>query len=452
MVYGDDQELVRSHLQIETAKVRQLKMNWLPFLKARMISHHDYDFIVTYEDAVNKHERNVVLNVYKDKAVYAFIHLASQVTKNEFVRYVLTVIDDLLIEDGTRVEIFEVAANLSKRSPFFFFVNFLTRSDPYTVHITCEIVTKLATLGKTKMSGDDLEYFMGFFREQMNRGLANDYISSTTRCMQTLFRCDSYRVAFANHNGHDSLIHALYSTRKCGFQIQYQIIFCMWLLTFNHYAAEQTLNSNVIQMIVTILGTCSKEKVIRIILATLRNILSKIEDKVHKKQAALQMVQCKLIKKLELIDTRKFDDIELLEDIAFLRENLQKITVDLTSFDEYESELRHGCLHWSPVHKCEKFWEKNASKLNENRNELLKILIGLLENSNDPLVVCVAAHDIGEYVRFNPRGKHFLEQLGGKEALMRLLMVKDPNIRYHALLSAQKFMVHNWKYLGLKYT
>lgn len=37
-----------------------------------------------------------------------------------------------------------------------------------------------------------------------------------------------------------------------------------------------------------------------------------------------------------------------------------------------------------------------------------------------------------------------LEQIGGKVAVMRHLSHEDPNVRYEALLSVQKLMVHNW--------
>lgn len=37
-----------------------------------------------------------------------------------------------------------------------------------------------------------------------------------------------------------------------------------------------------------------------------------------------------------------------------------------------------------------------------------------------------------------------LEKIGGKEAVMRHLAHEDPNVRYEALLSVQKLMVHNW--------
>ncbi len=41
-----------------------------------------------------------------------------------------------------------------------------------------------------------------------------------------------------------------------------------------------------------------------------------------------------------------------------------------------------------------------------------------------------------------------IEQLNGKQQVMRLLTHEDPNVRYSALLAVQKIMVHNWEYLG----
>ena len=36
---------------------------------------------------------------------------------------------------------------------------------------------------------------------------------------------------------------------------------------------------------------------------------------------------------------------------------------------------------------------------------MFRILVKLLETSKDPLVLSVAAYDVGEYVRHYPRGK-----------------------------------------------
>lgn len=450
MVFGQNQDLIRTHFQKEADKVRLMKTNWGLFTRSRMIAQSDYDFIVTYEQADSEAERTTVLNAFKEKAVYAFVHLVSQISKDDYVKYTLTIVDDMLREDVTRTIVFEDVAVLLKRTPFSFFLALLHRQDPYIVHTTFSILTKMAVFGNIKLTGDELDYFMGSLKESVNRGTYNDYIATAVRCMQTLFRINAYRVSFVNLNGYESLTHALYSTRKCGFQIQYQIIYCTWLLTFNGHAAEMALSGNLIQTIAGILGNCQKEKVIRMIVSTLRNLIQSNTDDYMKKQACLQMIQNRIPTKLDHLENRKFQDVDLIDDINYLHGELKKVVQVLTSFDEYESELRVGSLHWSPVHKCEVFWTENAHRLTENRQELLKLLIAMLEKSDDPLVLCVAAHDIGEFVRFHPRGKPHVEELGGKEALMRLLTVKDPNVRYHALLAAQKLMINHWRDLGLE--
>ena len=46
-----------------------------------------------------------------------------------------------------------------------------------------------------------------------------------------------------------------------------------------------------------------------------------------------------------------------------------------SSLDEYSTELKSGRLEWSLVHKSDKFWRENASRLNDNNYQLLKILV-----------------------------------------------------------------------------
>lgn len=125
------------------------------------------------------------------------------------------------------------------------------------------------------------------------------------------------------------------------------------------------------------------------------------------RENAITLVQCKVLKHLEILQQsgQKFDDPDIIDDIEFLYQKLQESIQDLSSFDEYSTEVRSGRLEWSPVHTTEKFWRENAARLNEKNYELLKILIRLLEASNEPMVLTVAAHDIGEYVRHYPRGK-----------------------------------------------
>ena len=44
-------------------------------------------------------------------------------------------------------------------------------------------------------------------------------------------------------------------------------------------------------------------------------------------------------------------------------------------------------------------------KLNENDHEILRMLVTILQGSQNPVAIAVAVHDLGEYVRYYPRGK-----------------------------------------------
>lgn len=96
-----------------------------------------------------------------------------------------------------------------------------------------------------------------------------------------------------------------------------------------------------------------------------------------------------------------------------------------STYDEYNSELQSGHLSWTPVHESDMFWKENATKLNDGNHQQLKyvsrvsspptsykppqcrVLVELLKNSQDPLVLAVASHDIGQYVKHYPRGKKY---------------------------------------------
>lgn len=84
----------------------------------------------------------------------------------------------------------------------------------------------------------------------------------------------------------------------------------------------------------------------------------------------------------------------------------------------------------------------------------------------------MACYDIGEFVRFHPRGKKYnlslfpeqpffsdgllliplsrslIQALDAKVPIMNLMTHPDPAVQKEALLCVQKLMVHNWEYLS----
>lgn len=203
-----------------------------------------------------------------------------------------------------------------------------------------------------------------------------------------------------------------------------------------------------------------KEKVIRIVVSTFRNLVTKAP-----KQNLAAMLVARLLPYVKTLQGRKFSDEEIKEDVDFLVEELKTSFEGLTTYDEYKSELESGQLSWTPPHKNDDFWRDNASKLNDKDREQLKILVSLLTRSKDPLVLAVAANDIAQYVKYCDTGKksviraaselnfrancisstiRTLEQMGAKGRVMELMSHGDPDVKYYGLLATQRLISHAW--------
>jgi len=433
-----------SLLQQRAQEVRTQRINWNSYLQSQMIDKEDFDFISNFDGADAETRRNLIqqnpLQLPK-----TFMHLLNQISKDATIQYLLTLLDDLLQEDKSRVEIFKEYMAQKKESVWTHLITLLNRPVGFIMNMTARVIAKMACWSRELMQGADLQFYLTKLKDELNDP-SNEYIQSVARCLQMMLRIDQYRIAFVALDGVNSIIKVL--SGKVNFQIQYQLSFCLWVLTFNTTIAEKLNAYGVIPVLADILADAQKEKVSRIILAVFRNMIEKPEESQVVKENCISMVRCKVMKQLEFLEQRKFEDEDIQSDIEFLKEKMEISLQDLSSYDEYVTEVRSGRLEWSPVHRSEKFWRENAHKLNDANYELLKILIQLLQTATDPLILSVACFDLGEYVRHYQRGKHVLEQLHGKTLVMSLLGHADHNVRYEALLAVQKLMVHNWEYLG----
>ncbi|XP_047992171.1 V-type proton ATPase subunit H isoform X2 [Leguminivora glycinivorella] len=488
-----------SVLQLRASEIRQTDIKWQSYLQSQMITQHDHDFV----SALDRGKKDLP-DKNPDECCTVFVNLLTHVSKDHTIQYILVMIDDILSENKNRVKIFR-EHNKSGQvwQPF---LNLLNRQDEFVQHMTARIIAKLACWHPQLMDKSDLNFYLTWLKEQLKQNaekmsaelahaeqvmLAHekpivdkhkhkykapeaqgkyhslytsfddlapledlppgskkhiDYIQSVARCLQMMLRVDEYRFAFLSVDGISTLLSILAS--RVNFQVQYQLVFCLWVLTFNPLLAEKMNKFNAIPILADILSDSVKEKVTRIVLAVFRNLIEKPEDSQVAKEHCIAMVQCKVLKQLAILEQKRSDDEDIMNDVDFLNNRLQASVQDLSSFDQYATEVKSGRLEWSPVHKSAKFWRENAARLNERGQELLRTLVHLLERSQDPVVLAVACYDVGEYVRHYPRGKHVIETLGGKQRVMHLLSHEDPNVRYEALLAVQKLMVHNWEYLG----
>lgn len=432
---------------VQANEIKSNRVSWQSYLQSQMINQDDFNFITTFERSSGEQKAKFIQE-NRTQCAKTFLSLIENISKDQTIQYILILIDDMITEDRSRVEIFcEYCKKIgiSVWNPFLMLFN---RRDGFIITMSCRIIAKITCWSSEQMDGPDLTRYLAWLRDSISDP-NNAYLQSVARCLQMMLRIDNYRRAFDAIDGIATL-ERVFSHEKLNFQLQYQLAFCCWVLTFNTELAKKMKKYKIIQCLADILRESVKEKVKRIVLAVFKNLIQNVEDKEIARENAIIMVQCKVVKQLEIIKQSMSSngDPELLEDLEFLMVTLQESVQDLSSFDEYATELKCGRLEWSPVHNSEKFWRENAHRLNEKNYELLKILISLLETSKDPLVMSVAAHDLGEYVRHYPRGKLVAESLGGKNLVMQRLTHEDPNVRYEALLCVQKLMVQNWEYLG----
>lgn len=159
-------------------------------------------------------------------------------------------------------------------------------------------------------------------------------------------------------------------------QLLYQLVFCLWCLSFNKAIANQmaTGQMKVIPQLVHVANSVCKEKVSRVCLMTLKNLIGHGSG-----HANDQMVQAGIMKVLASLQGRKWADEDIAEDIAQLNNSLEIDVASLSTFDVYKAEVLSGALEWSPSHKSDKFWKDNVGKFSEGGYTLVSTLVGMLK-------------------------------------------------------------------------
>lgn len=77
------------------------------------------------------------------------------------------------------------------------------------------------------------------------------------------------------------------------------------------------------------------------------------------------MFTSKLLPFVISLQSRKWSDEEVTDDLDYLNGELTSRLEGLTTYDEYVSELESGHLVWSPAHESEEFWKENGQRIGQ---------------------------------------------------------------------------------------
>lgn len=227
-------------------------------------------------------------------------------------------------------------------------------------------------------------------------------------------------------------------------QLLYEASLCVWLLTFLPAAAEATLSTGALAGLIETARAATKEKVVRVALAALRNLLES-DGSAPGARAAAVAASGRLAATLRL---KAFHDEEVLASIAALEAAAAAGAKAAGGFERYRQEVLSGALDWGGGRSSDSFWREHALGLEEHGFAVVKALCAILSSpSAPPRALAVACFDVGCIAAALPHGRVVISEAGGKAACMRLMAHEDEEVRKQALIATQKLLVVGWAFL-----
>ncbi|CAA0821259.1 V-type proton ATPase subunit H [Striga hermonthica] len=264
-------------------------------------------------------------------------------------------------------------------------------------------------------------------------------IPTAVNCLATLLKEPVVRSSFVQADGVKLLIHLISpASTQQSIQLLYETCLCVWLLSYYEPAVEYLATSRSLPRLIEVVKGSTKEKVVRVVILTLKNLL-------HKGTFGAQMVDLGLPQLVQNLKAQAWSDEDLLEALNQLEEGLKDNIKQLSSFDKYKQEVLLGHLDWSPMHKDPIFWRDNIANFEEHDFQILRVLITILDTSTDPRTLAVACYDLSQFIQYHAAGRIIVTDLKAKERVMKLMNHENAEVTKNALLCIQRL------FLGAKY-
>lgn len=389
--------------------------------------------------------------------IHVFVSILRDIFKEETVEYVLALIDEMLTANPKRARLFH-DKSLASEDTYEPFLRLLWKGNWFIQEKSCKILSLLVSArpkvhdgftmnGETSDSkrkvttiDDVLKGLVEWLCAQLKKpSHPSRGIPIAINSLATLLREPVVRSSFVQVDGVKLLVPLISpASTQQSMQLLYETCLCVWLLSYYEPALEYLATSRALPRLVEVVKGSTKEKVVRVVVLTLRNLL-------HKGNFGAQMVDLGLPQIVQSLKAQAWSDEDLLEALNQLEEGLKDNIKKLSSFDKYKQEVLLGHLDWSPMHKDPIFWRENITTFEENDFQILRVLITILDTSNDPRTLAVACFDLSQFIQYHPAGRVILTDLKAKDRVMKLMNHENGEVTKNALLCIQRL------FLGAKY-
>ncbi|RHY13782.1 hypothetical protein B5M09_007756 [Aphanomyces astaci] len=348
------------------------------------------------------------------------LKLIKNVTEPSVLRYAFARIDDLLPDGGRsrkRATYFVGEGAYVEAAPF---LRLLRSESGYTQYAAGHILAQFLTF---RPKEQDIVSLIQWILDAVKASAqSNDVARAATArnaitTLMVLLRNETARKLFTRAGG-----------------LARYVCFCLWTLSFSEEAVDAFGTSGAISALIQQVVAAPREKVVRVALEALQNLLGKQNGAYNER-----MLDGGLLKTLTNLRDRKWTDEDITKSITAIRDVLIREFKELNTMERYEKEVRTGLLTWGLLH-TDKFWRENVMAFEAND-------FALIRWSDDPKTVAVALYDLGDFVRFYPNGKHIAKRLGAKKVAMKLMTHENPDVQKQALTCISKMMVNKWEFV-----
>lgn len=438
--------------ELSKEQVLDRTIPWETYMTAKLINGTGLQLLRRYD----RRPQNVQAGLLDENGVAyvrVFVGILRDITKEETLEYVLALIEEMLAANPKRARLFhdESFANEDVYSPF---LRLLSKKNWFIQERSCKILTFIISArpkseeGTKRVNGaTSLKHAPGALDDVL-KGLVNWLcnqlrqpshptrgVPTAVSSLATLLREPYARKLFVSADGVKVLSPLIVpASSQQHIQLLYEATLCMWLLSFYDAAVDAMSSSRTLPRLVDVAKSSTKEKVVRMAILTIKNLLSK-------DSFASEMVDLGVPKTVQNLKLQAWSDEDLTEALGTLERSLKVSIKTLSSFDKYKQEVVSGNLDWTPMHKDLGFWHENISKFEDNDFQVLRILITLLDTSRDPKTLSIACSDISHFIQNHPSGRQIVLDLKAKGRVMNLMEHDNPEVRKEALICVQKLLL-----------
>ncbi|XP_016740887.1 V-type proton ATPase subunit H isoform X2 [Gossypium hirsutum] len=415
--------------ELTTEQVLKRDIPWETYMTTKLISGTGLQLLRRFDNRAES-VRAQLLDDDGPAYVQVFVSILRDIFKEETVEYVLALIDEMLTANPKRARLFH-DKSLANEDTYEPFLRLLWKGNWFIQEKSCKILALIvsarpktqngvvangeASNSKTKLTTIDavLRGLVEWLCTQLKKPYhPSRGIPTAINCLAALLKEPVVRSSFVQADGVKLLIPLICpASTQQSIQLLYETCLCVWLLSYYEPVIEYLATSRALPRLVDVVRSSTKEKVVRVVVLTFRNLLSK-------GTCGAQMVDLGLPQIIQSLKAQAWSDEDLLEALNQLEDGLKDNIKKLSSFDKYKQEVLLGHLDWSPMHKDPLFWRDN--------------------------ITCFEENDF-QFIQHHPAGRVIVNDLKAKERVMKLMNHESAEVTKNALLCIQRL------FLGAKY-